>query len=309
MTFIFTDICFNVNTLRDETDFDNNALLTKLLNLHQYHCGEATTCGISQHVEPSEIVLLVPCCIPCSCLSSCAEKQNCCLDSRNWTQTVPTSGRGNTVPENDKNEADNGLIIERKDMVSWNRTDDNKPELHETEVLRIENRTHSLLQRTKYSVALKLNEIDRANETCTRAHVLYRPNLYMDYQAYMMIVTCAVGFADKLIVDKCNARMDDVELLNMIPVTSKHIGLTYNNKHCLMCNEKLQAKHMIEWSAEIVSSGARREHMFLPSPDTIVNNLIETVTTFSNMHFVPGHESLTRHCEANDIISCNQLGL
>ena len=305
-----TFICFAVKLFQAETtDIDSNALLTKLLDLHQYHCGETATCGSSKHVEPSEFLIPVPCCIPCSCLPSCAEQQNCCPGSMNLTQSLPmtTSGLANIVLENVTNKADNnGMILQRKDLFTSNSTDENNPELSEMGELRIENST---VLDTKDSEVLKMDESDRANEKCTRPQVFYRPNRYLDSPAYMMVTTCPEGVEDKLIIGKCNAGMDDVELLDMIPVTSKLSGLTYKNKHCLLCHEKLQPEQIIEWSAEIVSSGARRERVFLPSIETIVDRLMETITTFSNMHFVPGDKSLTRPCKASDIISCNQTGL
>ena len=305
MTLILTDICFNANTLLDKTDLDNNAVLTELLDLHQYHCGEAATCGSSEHVEPSEFRIPAPCCVPCSCLPSCVELQNCCPGSRNRTQTVPmtTSGLGSTVIENETIEADNGMILERKNLVTSIRTDENESELNEIDELHNGNSTDF---DTKDSEVVKMDEIDRANKKCTRPQVFYRPNRYLDSSAYMMVTTCP---EDKLSIDKCNAGMDNVELLDMIPVTSKLSGLTYKNKYCLICHEKLQPEHIIDWTAEIVSSGARRERVFLPSIETIKGNLMTAITTLSNMHFVPGDKSLTRPCKASDIISCNQTGL
>ena len=83
-----------------------------------------------------------------------------------------------------------------------------------------------------------------------------------------------------------------MKLLDMIPVTSKLSGLTYKYKHCLICNEKIQANHIMEWTAEIVSYGGSRRPIFFPSPDSIVNTLKEIRTAFSNVHFTPGDESL-----------------
>ena len=186
-----------------------------------------------------------------------------------------------------------------------NETDDNKTDLDELDKLRIENSTHI----TKDSEGLDMNVFDITNVKCMRPQALYYPNRFLDSQAYMMVVHCPDEFRDKLTIDKCNAGMDGAALLDMIPVTSKLSGLTYKNKHCLMCNEKLQAEIFIEWRVEIVSNGVHREHFFFSSPDLIVEALIQKKMAFSNVNFKPGDESLTRPCEAFDIISCNETGL
>ena len=77
-----------------------------------------------------------------------------------------------------------------------------------------------------------------------------------------------------------------------------------------MCNEKIQEDQIIEWRAKIVSYGLERINFFSPSPEFIVEILRQTTTDFSNVHFVPGDEHLTRSCgTAFDIVTCNQTGL
>ena len=301
-------IRFDAKTLkRNETDVDNNALLIKLSDLQRYHCGEVATCGSSEHVEPSEFLIPVHCCIPCSCLPSCVEQQNCCPVSVNGTHTVPmtTSGLDNIGIKSGTNTSNNGFILDRKTIMSLNDTGDNKTNLHKLDKLRIESRR----QITKDSEGLDMNVLDITNEKCIRPQALYYSNRFMDSQAYMMVVYCPNEFRDKLTIDKCNARMDGAALLDMIPVTSKLSGLTYKNKHCLMCNEKLQAKQFIEWRVEIMSNGVHREHIFIPSLDFIVGTLIQKTMTFSNVHFILGDESLTIPCKAFDIIFSNETGL
>ena len=302
-------ICLAVKPQANTSDLASNALLKKLLELHQYYCGEAATCGSSEHVEPSEFLLPVPCCIPCSCLPSCVEQQNCCPVSVNGTLTEPmTTSRLNTiVQENEKIKSNNGLVSDTNDMTlfDWNKTGENKAEI-ETDEIRIENSTTFT---SMDSEILEMIETERANEKCTRPQVLYKPNRYLDSEAYMMVRDCPDGFEDRLIIDKCNAGIDEVGLLDMIPVTSKLSGVAYKNKHCLMCNEKQQAEHMIEWRVEFVSSGARREHIFFPNPDAVVDTLIEKRKMFNNIHFVPNNESMSRPCKLYDITTCNQTGL
>ena len=308
VSFIFVDIYIAAKTLqRNKTDIDSNDLLMKHLELHQYHCGEIATCGSSEHVEPSEFLIPAPCCIPCSCLPSCVEQLSCCPISVNGTLSEPTTSElDDIVQENEKNETDDGLIFVRKGVESWNKNDENKAGLHKLGELHIATSTGL---NNRDSGALKINEINRKNEKCIRPQVFYEPNRYIDAQAYMMVVTCPEVFKDKLIIDKCSAGKDQVALLDMIPVTSQLSGLTYKNKYCLMCNEKLQPDHVIEWRAEIVSKGAMREHIFFANPNAIADMLIGKETAFSNIHFVPVVKDLTKACKTYDIISCNQTGL
>ena len=298
VSFIFMDIYIAAKTLqRNKTDLDSNDLLMKHLELHQYHCGETATCGSSEHVEPSEFLIPVPCCIPCSCLPSCVEQLNCCPIPVNGTLSGPTTSElDEIVQENEKNETDDGVIFVRKGVESWNKLG----ELH------IANSTGL---NSRDSGALKINEINRTNEKCIRPQVFYEPNRYIDAQAYMMVVTCPEGFKDKLIIDKCSEGKDQVALLDMIPVTSQLSGMTYKNKYCLMCNEKLQPDHVIERRAEIVSHGPFRDNVFFANQNTIVDMLIGKETAFSNIHFVPVVKDLTKRCKTYDITSCNQTGL
>ena len=49
------------------------------LQLYTGHCSEVALCdNVTNHLEPLEILALVPCCVPCSCLPTCSKRQNCC---------------------------------------------------------------------------------------------------------------------------------------------------------------------------------------------------------------------------------------
>ena len=299
-------MCIAVKSLQtDTTDFDSNELLTKLLELHQYHCGETATCGSSEHVEPSKFARIPgPCCIPCSCLQSCTEQQNCCPFAVNETLETPT-----TVPQletsdqdNGINETNNGSIFVSNDIAGWDKSDENKTDQRTSIRFPIANGTE---QNAVGPEVLKLKEMIKEKERCIRPQVLYKPNKYIDSPAYMMVVDCPREFEDKLIIDKCNDGTDDVKLLDMIPVTSEASGLTYKNKYCFMCNEKLQLDLIKEWTVEIISDTSIRALKFFPTPDLI----LDSIPRFSNIHFVPEDEALTRRCESFDIIACNQTGL
>ena len=301
MTFIHTDICIGANALKEETNNDSDLLLTKLRELHQYHCGETATCGSSEHVEPSEFTIPVPCCIPCSCLSSCVAQQNCCPWSVNGTRGVTELDYPDPVKGESK--TNDGLMLDdRDDNVYWNHTGVKEEEQHALDRARFANSTE--LDTENFE---NLNMKER--EICIRPQVNYKPNIYLDSEAYEMVVTCPDDFKDKVTIDRCTAELDELSLVDMIPMTSKLSGKTYRNKDCLECNEKIQSKQITEWRAEIVSSGRERNHIFFPNPETILDIVIKTINGFTNIHFIPVEEKLTKRCLTYDVMSCNQTGL
>ena len=58
--------------------------LARLLDLHVQYCGDDVMChdANATHVEPPS-AFPRPCCIPCSCLSTCGAEQNCCPSVNN----------------------------------------------------------------------------------------------------------------------------------------------------------------------------------------------------------------------------------
>ena len=309
MTFIHIDICISANILKEETDTDSRLLLTKLRELHQYHCGETATCGDSEHVEPSEFAIPVPCCIPCSCLSSCVAQQNCCPWSVNGTRGVARTTPSELDypgPDKGKSKMNDGLVLDKGDNDNRNYTDEKEEEHHVLDMVRFANSTE--LDIENYEVP-NTKVINREHEICIRPQVNYRPNIYLDSKAYEMVVTCPDDFKDKVTIDRCTAELDQPALVDVIPVTSKLSGKTYRNKFCLECNEKIQSEQIIEWRAEIVSSSRQRNHVFFPNPETILDIVIITRRAFTNMHFKPVDETLTKRCVTYDVMSCNQTGL
>ena len=282
---IFAITCFAVQPIQTTTtDLDSRSdLLIELLTIHWQRCGDTATCGSREHVEPSEFVIPVPCCLPCSCLQSCAEQQNCCPVSVSGIPGVPipTSGLNGIGMGNETNWVDHKLTNDGKTGISRSRTNENGTETRAVNHLNKTQDTENTTQDSGISIG-------RENEICTRPQTFYRPNKYMDSQAYMMTVACPDGFEDKLIVDKCNAGVDVDEMLDMVPVTSKLTRLTYKNKYCLICNGKLQSEDIIDWKIDIVSSGPRYEHIFFASPDSILDTLIDNDNFFYQYSFYTG---------------------
>ena len=222
---------------------------------------------------------------------------------------IELAGPNGTVEEIGTNTNNNRIVPQEHDHITsttndYKRTTKNIQEQDES---RSETKTRGI---TASSEVLNSNAVDMPNTKCIRPQVLYEPNKFLDSPAYMMVVNCPDEFKDKLTNDKCTVGMYAAELLDMIPVTSKQSRLTYKNKYCLACNEKIQEDQLIEWRAEIVSYGVSRERIFFPSPDFIVDILTETQFNNRNVHFVPGDGNLTKSCNTVfDIVSCNQTGL
>ena len=299
MTLIRTDICIGANGLMEETNNDSDLLLPKLRELHQYHCGETATCGSSEHMEPSKFAIPVPCCMPCSCLSSCVEQQNCCP----WSVNGTTSELD--YPDQDKGESktnDRLMLDDKDDNEHWNHTGVKEEEQHALDRARFANSTELDTENFETS-NLKEHEI------CIRPQIIYRPNMYLDSEAYKVVVTCPDDFKDKVTIDRCTAELDELSLVDMIPVTSKLSGITYRNKDCLRCNENIQSKQITEWRAEIVSSSKEYNHVFFPNPETIIDIVIKRINGFTNIQFKPVEEKLSKRCVTYDIMSCNQTGL
>ena len=100
MTILLT-LCLTAHLLvGDAVDYDNDDLLAILLDLHKSHCGDAAMCHVTNgsHVEPSVAMFPRPCCVPCSCLSTCDDHQYCCPSKQNLrkaTDFVTPSGSEN----------------------------------------------------------------------------------------------------------------------------------------------------------------------------------------------------------------------
>ena len=309
-----TVICCAATSLQTNTNaVGRYDVLKSHIELHQYHCGEAATCGSNEHVEPSEFVIPVPCCIPCSCLPSCVEQRNCCPWSVNGTRGVATTTESELDypdPEKENDLTYDEMVLDENDAKIWNKTDESTQEQRGLGRAFTENRINF---NKGDSGSLNMNHTENANEKCIRPQVNYELNRQLDSQAYMMVATCPNGFKDKLVVDKCIAekRNSQTSWVDVIPVTSNLSGLTYKNKYCLLCNEELQQDHITEWRAEIVSLSAFGYYILYLNPDAILDNFIEKriLSAFSNIHFVPTENDLAKRCDLYDITSCNQTGL
>ena len=151
------------------------------------------------------------------------------------------------------------------------------------------------------------NEQDTAVEPiCFKPQVLNRPNWYLDSDAYLMIVECRDTFKDVKIKDKCEAAMNNTNISDMLPVTSRHSGLSYVNKFCLMCNEPINLSPSFDfWEARFVNVGALHPMDLVLNPNEYINVLWE----HGNIHFIPAESHPVQQCESYAISTCNQTGL
>ena len=323
------------NATNDEID----RRLSLLLELHKNVCGEDFLCkNDSKYWEPSTFRIPVPCCVPCSCLSICGNHFNCCPALWNNQTATPLSG-DRTPPK--RRISDNDIAGEENDartgskkhtdvstspgaLTSITGQDESEEEdavfghqdtNSSQTILENENDVKAELGHAK-SRYIRRKHV--ANETlfsasadCIRPQVFYKPNNYLDSSAYEMIATCPEWFKDSKIIDKCHAGMDNENLLERIPVTSKLTGLTFTNKYCLECNgvNTNDTSQFHEWQPVIVSDSFSFNRRFFLSPELIVNELASFRSGFDNIHFIPGKDVTTFKCMAYDIIACNKTGL
>ena len=321
------------NTTNDEID----RMLSLLLELHKNVCGEEFLCkNDSKYWEPSTFRIPVPCCVPCSCLPTCGNHFNCCPAFWNNQTAAPPIG-DRTPPK--RRISDNDIAGEENDArtESKKHTDVNTSSGALTSIRgqdKSEEKDVFGHRDTKSSQTTLANESDVkaelghtkdryirqkqvANETvfsagtdCIRPQVFYKPNNYLDSSAYEMVTTCPEWFKDSTIIDKCKSGINK-NLLDIIPVTSKHTGLTYSNKYCLECHgvNINYTTQFQEWQPVIVSDSLDFPYRFFLSPELIIKELEMQSSGFVNIHFVPGKNLTTLKCKTYDIIACNETGL
>ena len=140
---------------------------------------------------------------------------------------------------------------------------------------------------------------------CFRPQVINRPNGYLDSDAYLMIAACREKFKDDEIKDKCEDAMDNTDIYDMSPVTSRLTGLSYVNKFCLMCNEPIVLDPVV-WEAKFVDVGNYYQMYLVFNP----NEFIEMLAMYGgNIHFIPVASHPVQQCESYAISTCNQTGL
>lgn len=307
-------------------------LLSGLLQLHKNHCGDVAVCdNETGHLEPCFFVIPVPCCVPCSCLSTCMQQQNCCPVIQNHTD-VNTTAVGSGVTAMDKQTRTHMKNGSEKPVVDMETGKDHPTgkmvsfgshaETEQAGML-----TQDVLQEEQILSQQKLRDFkdillpnnsrsgqEKASMTvetvCVRPQFFRNINQFLDAKAYRMVAACNNGLQNTTINDKCHARTEDTTLLDRIPVTSKTSGVSYMNKYCLLCNENdITDANISVWQVAIVAYSKVYTYTFLPSLMSLIKRIEEFETGSRNIHFLPRKKYPATECDTYDITTCNQTGL
>ena len=274
-----------------EVSATRDALLSELLLLQQDYCGEVILCNDSRHVEPDYSELILPCCVPCSCLPSCQALDICCPNFNNAllnaSESRIKSGIRTTYHFNTYEE----LLHE----------DNSTDRINEVPIER--NITKEGADTMKERLACIRPQVQRLQET------------YLDSPAYLMIGDCPAEQSDTDLDEQCKIGFDNVGLKNMLPVTSAASNMTYVNIHCLKCNENTTTEIQIRYWMPLITIQSRlfNNYQFFTNPDDIVSYLLKhkffNGMKTGNIHFLPPNPQLLHQCQLYDVISCNKTGL
>ena len=272
-----------------QADIINNEMdleMSVLLALHKDYCGEDFLCkNNSSYWEPPAQRMPVPCCVPCSCLATCREQMDCCPSFRK-NVAVENQQHGDRTPPTETERSSNQSDI----------TDDVIAREEDAHVEQIEDGD--------------LNNFN-SKTNCIRPQAFYKPNRFLDSEAYEMVTTCPGWFKDETVIEKCHAGMDNENVIDMIPITSILNGITYANKYCLDCNgEHTNATSKYhEWQPTLIGFGQYLLYRSFLSPEFIKQDIHSFISGFENIHFIPGKAASPVRCKTYDIAYCNQTGL
>ena len=320
------------------TSNEQDKLLQFHLQLHKNHCGDVALCdNVTDHVVQLDFITPVPCCLPCSCSSTCRIQQNCCPGFELHTENATYIGaRRGLLKPNHANQSTNVAVnqgIEHMNIGNESRSmaladsgiNRNEENLFDEDTFRTSNLTEQAQPLTEQAqpiteqaqsltddAKLKNNDTGTIDNytICIRPQVLYKPNIFVDSNAYMMVVACIEMFQGNRIVRECRGRHGKTDISEMVPVTSKLTGLTYVNKFCLMCNEgeTIEDAAIDMWEAKVVHYANNYHHRFVFNTFSLAQNILTISVGFSNIHFLPRTSNLVQQCETYDVSSCNQTG-
>ena len=202
----------------------------------------------------------IPCCVPCSCLPTCGDQMDCCPAF--WKNEVLDGVRG-TPNEHDERMTNQSDIID--DVIA-----------------RAENNPDGTIEDSDPN-----NFSSMTN--CIRPQAIYKPNLFLDSEAYEMVTTCPEWFKNEATIEKCHAGMSNENLLDMIPVTSTLTGMTYANKYCSECNgiSANTASKFYDWQPSLVALRIDIQPRSFLLPELIIKEIISLKHGFENIHFIP----------------------
>ena len=151
-----------------------------------------------------------------------------------------------------------------------------------------------------------------ARTVCVKPQVVSHTHIHSNSQSYEVVVSCPISFPDMKTKSKCNGEFDNEYLYDTIPVTSSNTGITYANKHCLMCNElyTFQNASFSPWQVLLAyKSSIYVSLIFNDISQSFKHPLEWKLSYYGNIHFVPPNISLAKICQMFDITKCNQTGL
>ena len=306
-------------------------LLAILLELHKQHCGDAASChgNNNSHNEPPFSMFPRPCCIPCSCRPSCEAQLNCCPTIAGVPENSSMPQFSNQFTTNEERTLDNEFEMKNSSMEI------DEPKViagRNTRMSSRNNMRNPLTERVSSTNNLEQNVTTRQRDVdisqtrgsdlesnsngntdaepeleivCIKPQLYNRQNYYPDSDAYEMVVSCPPDFDNPHITDKCKNREDNENIEDVIPVTSNVSGVTYVNKHCLLCNEPKSMSFADAWQVVLIDEKTEYIHMILENPQSLMTLPHQN---YFNVHFVPKNSKSVKRCNSYDVNTCNQTG-
>ena len=295
------------------------------VQLYKAHCGDVPYCD---KVDRIVYDTPVPCCLPCSCSTTCGIQQNCCPQAAGFGHGRDNANFINTRrPVNQSKETILGVSPSSRRDANQSPKEDpaisqgisiTDGDVNRNQEIKLDGdnlQTDILTEQTQSRDAteLKNNTTGKMEHytACIRPQMLYQPNVYVDSKAYMMIAKCIRIIRGTEMVRECRDKQEKLRLYENIPVTSRLTGLTYVNSFCLQCNEGeiLGSSATTVWEVKLVNYARNYKHRFVFHPLSLTRHLQTFSFGYSNIHFVPSSVQNVQRCETYDISSCNQTGL
>ena len=300
-------------------------LLPELLQLQQDYCGDVILCGDARHVEPDFEMVVMPCCVPCSCLSTCKALDICCPNYNHSVVENDKNGNETRIETSNDKEKDKTRTVTDKDNNTTRTALDDAT--HESRIGPEDDTSidlelfHAVVRNSGPNEA----HIESTSTTegelvieerliCVRPQIQREQNRYVDSLAYQMIGDCPAALFDTTMGRKCRKGFANVGFNNIVPVTSDASNMTYVNIHCLKCNENTNEELKIQyWKPIVTVRVLEYNHQFYKDPDDILLYLLKhgnlNGMNTGNVHFLPPNTKLAQQCQLYDVISCNATGL
>jgi hypothetical protein len=149
--------------------------------------------------------------------------------------------------------------------------------------------------------------------SCTHAQLRLVNTTDVSGPLYTIYSKCPSSFEDTNLDDnnKCEGHIataiEDFNLNDHVPVSSRSTMKTYRNMHCARCNGVARSD-WVYWTPEL-SCSKQDDVQMLTS--TSLGELIHRVyqNSLCNILFVPPNDVISQKCDNNVISSCNATGL